>query len=167
MEIYLLRSYFMICDPSTRRLGVMIKSQFRNRLPVNYPEAQQCSLFLPPPPFPTPTSSPRTTHSLLPPPPHPPGQGRPRRPLRELPQPIELQLRPHQASYPRAQVPCGTVGPQRSQLQDLQEVRGRREGKCVTLPSTTTKTTPPFSSRRLALLAAPPPPAQHLPRTLW
>ena len=39
----------MICDPSTRRLGAMIKRRYEKRLPINYPEEQQqplplCSL---------------------------------------------------------------------------------------------------------------------------
>ena len=44
----------MICDPSTRQLGAMIKCQWTKRLPINYPEEHQRS---PPPSHCTPLSS--------------------------------------------------------------------------------------------------------------
>ena len=43
MELYPMSFLNMICDPSTRRLGAMIKRQWLNRLPINYPEEQQHS----------------------------------------------------------------------------------------------------------------------------
>ena len=39
LEVCPMQCQYMICDPSTRRLGAMIKRQFSNRLPINYPEA--------------------------------------------------------------------------------------------------------------------------------
>ena len=46
MEIYPISYRCMIYDPSTRRLGAMIKRQFGNWLPINCPEEQQRSLLL-------------------------------------------------------------------------------------------------------------------------
>jgi len=43
MEIYLMRLKCTICDPSTRRLGAMIRRQCQKRLQINYPEEQQRS----------------------------------------------------------------------------------------------------------------------------
>ena len=40
MEMYPMKHLYMICDPSTRRLGAMIKRQLAKRLPINYPEEQ-------------------------------------------------------------------------------------------------------------------------------
>ena len=41
MEIYPIQHLCMICDPSTRRLGAVIKRQKVKQLPINYPEEQQ------------------------------------------------------------------------------------------------------------------------------
>jgi len=46
VEVYPKSLRCIICDPSTRRLGAMIKRQLENWLPKNYPEEQQRS-----PPF--------------------------------------------------------------------------------------------------------------------
>ena len=41
IKLYPIWTLRIICDPSTRRLGAMIKRQSFKRLPINYPEKQQ------------------------------------------------------------------------------------------------------------------------------
>jgi len=123
MEIYPNTCGFMICNPSTRRLGALIKRQCPNRLPINHPEGQQpppisSLLLLPSSPFLTPRFARRWSPSpSLPPPSLSP-------PPNNSPQPPPLfNHPPHLLLNPNLGLP--SIPPQIPLLRQSRTPRGR------------------------------------------